>query len=59
MSRFKYKGLSGSVEFNHRERLFEGYVQELKSKIAYKGKSIRILKEKFKSAVDKHLETQS
>jgi predicted HicB family RNase H-like nuclease len=58
MGKLRYKGYSGSVEYDESNRLLMGKVLGLKQAlILYEGDSVETLKKDFEEAVDDYLET--
>ncbi|MDE6264916.1 MAG: type II toxin-antitoxin system HicB family antitoxin [Paramuribaculum sp.] len=58
MGHLKYKGYTGSVEFNEDDDCLFGKVQGLHGTlISYEGKTVEEIKEDFKGAIDDYLES--
>lgn len=51
----KYKGYTGSVEYDPDDRLFHGSVDAITDIIAFQGESVEVLEADFRDAIDDYL----
>jgi len=52
----KYKGYTGSVEFDDESGIFHGEVLDLRDVITFQGKSVEEIKKAFRDSIDDYLE---
>lgn len=52
----KYKGYSGSVEYDSEDRIFHGRLNGITDVITFRGDSVEALEADFRDAVDDYLE---
>jgi predicted HicB family RNase H-like nuclease len=52
----KYKGYTGSVEFDSESDIFHGEVVDTRDVITFQGKSVKELKKAFRDSIDDYLE---
>jgi predicted HicB family RNase H-like nuclease len=53
----RYKGYTGSVEYDPDDRLFHGSVDAITDIIAFEGDSVEALEADFRNAIDDYLES--
>jgi predicted HicB family RNase H-like nuclease len=53
----RYKGYTGSVEYDPDDRLFHGSVDAITDVIAFEGDSVEALEADFRNAIDDYLES--
>jgi len=51
----KYKGYTGSVEFDDESGIFHGEVLDLRDVVTFQGKSVEELKKAFRGSIDDYL----
>jgi integrase len=57
-NKLQYRGFTGSVEYNARERLFFGKIESVKEQITFRGSTVDELEASFREMVDKYIENQ-
>lgn len=52
----KYKGYTGSVEYDDEARIFHGEILDTKDVITFQGKSVAEIEKAFRESIDDYLE---